>query len=113
MAIKGVKHIPTEETKIIVKELYAAGIPRVRIADRLDIDESTLNIHYKAELDHTKDQMTAALATGLYAKALEGNQAAQEFWLKCQGRWSYAKPPEDKERDNKVDALLEKLIDKL
>lgn len=106
-------HEPTDENKKIVKELYAAGIPQSRIAERLCIDDKTLRKHYRHELDSTKDAMTAALGSNLYQDALNGNPQAREFWLKCQGRWSYAKPPEDDEKDKKTMTLMEKLIDKL
>lgn len=106
-------HHPTEETRRVVKELYSAGIPRERIAKRFDIDLNTLEIHYRPELDEAKDCMTSTLGTGLYMDALNGDQGAREFWLKCQGRWSYAKPPEDSEKDKQQLSLMEKLIDKL
>jgi len=104
-------HEVTDETRIIVRELYSAGIPRARIASRLDINEKTLNKHYKAELDETKDAMTARLGSNLYQDALAGKEGAREFWLKCQGRWSYAKPDDDKK--DATTSLLEKIIEKL
>ena len=107
------EHKPTPESKAIVAELYAAGIPQSRIADRFNIDEKTLRKWYRAELDESKDRMIAKLGSNLYQDALNGDKQAREFWLKCQGRWSYAKPPEEKEKDDKRDALLEKLIDKI
>lgn len=105
-------HQPTEQSRLIVKELFAAGITKARIAERFDLNEKTLNKHYRAELEENKESMAAALAKNLYQDALDGNAQSREFWLKCQARWSYAKPPEE-EKANKMDALLEKLIDKL
>jgi hypothetical protein len=107
------RHYPTDETRKLVKELYAAGIPRERIAKRFEIDADTLNKHYKAELDDAKDKMTSDLGTGLYMDAINGDAGAREFWLKCQGRWSYAKAAEDSEKDKQQLSLMEKLIDKL
>ncbi len=109
---KEYRHVPTDENKIIVRELYAAGIKKLRIAERLKIDERTLCKYYENELDNHKDHMIGSLAKNLYQDALDGDKASREFWLKCQGRWSYAKPPED-DKKSATEALLEKLIEKL
>lgn len=108
----GAKHEPTELTRERVARLYSAGVPQERIAQHLDIDATTLRIHYRKELDETTDEMTAALGNNLYQRALGGDEKAQEFWLKCRGKWSYAKPPED-DKKSTTDSLLEKLIEKL
>jgi hypothetical protein len=107
------QHRPTDEQRLIVKELYAVGIPRPRIAARLEISEETLTKHYKQELDDSKDGMISALGKNLYNDAINGDEKAREFWLKCQGRWSYAKAPEDVDKDKQTQTLMEKLIDKL
>lgn len=107
------EHRPTDESRLLVKELYAAGIQKLRIAARFGISDETLNKYYSAEMDDSKDVMISALGKNLYNDAINGDEKAREFWLKCQGRWSYAKSPEDSEKDNKQLTLLEKVIDKL
>ena len=106
------RHEPTDETRLLCKELYACGITRARIAQRFGIDQETLSKYYVAELENNKEVMIASLAKNLYRDALEGNESAREFWLKTQGRFAYAKPPEDDGKST-AEALLEKLIDKL
>jgi hypothetical protein len=51
------------------------------------------------------------ISTNAYSLARNGNEKMIEFVLKTQGKWSYAKPEEDKK--STTDTLLEKLIDKL
>ena len=106
-------HEPTEEKKLIVKELYEAGIPRERIAKRIGISADTLNKHYEEQLDKSKDEAISKLNKSLYCRAIDGDQKASEFWLRCQARWSYAKADEDIEKDKQTQTLMEKLIDKL
>jgi hypothetical protein len=53
------------------------------------------------------------ISQNVYKMALDGNERMAEFVLKCQGRWSYAKAPEDVEKDQKYNSLLEQVIDKL
>lgn len=105
-------HKPSDETKRVVKELYACGITQERIAERLEIDAKTLRLHYREELDNNMENMIASLAKNLYQDAMNGNDGAREFWLKTRGRFHYYKPPEDDKKSN-TDTLLEKLIDKL
>jgi hypothetical protein len=107
------EHQPTDEARQKVIDLSCNGFNQADIADYLDIDEKTLRKHYRKELDNSKRDKTIALGNKLYLRALDGDAGAQEFWLKCQGRWSYAKSPEDSEKDAKQFSLLEKVIDKL
>lgn len=106
-----IPHEPTEETRLIVKELYAAGIKQHRIADRLEIDQKTLTKYYKPELDDSFELMVNAVAKNLYQDALNGNEKSREFWLKTRARWHYAVDKDDK--TDVTNTLLEKLIDKL
>ncbi len=107
------EHRPTDETKLIVKELYAAGVQRARIAKRLGIVEETLNKHYEEELDNSMELLINNLAKSLYQRAIDGDEKAAEFWLKCRARWAPAKSEEDIEKDKRQTSLMEKLMDKL
>jgi hypothetical protein len=106
-------HSPTLAQREICRELYACGITKARIAERFGIDQDTLAKHYVEELDNNMEHMIGKLAKNLYQDALNGDEKSREFWLKCRGRWSYAKPPEDTERDRQQATLIERLIDKL
>jgi uncharacterized protein YjcR len=105
-----IPHEPTKETRRVVRELYACGIIHKRIAERLGINTDTLKKYYEQELDNHKEHLINKLAKTLYQKAEDGDQKALEFWLKCRGRWSYARESDGEE---KTQALLEKIIDKL
>jgi hypothetical protein len=106
------EHEPTEETRQKVIDLSCNGFNQTDIADHLDIDDKTLRKHYRVELNKAKREKTLILGNSLYQDAVNGNEQAREFWLKCQARWAYAKPPED-DKPTKMESLLEKLIDKL
>lgn len=104
-------HEPTDILRGKVIGFSCSGFTQAQIADYLDIDDNTLRKHYRYELDHAKMDKTVALANSLYRDALAGDKDDRQFWLKCQAKWSYAKPEEDKK--TVTDTLLEKLIDKL
>lgn len=103
-------HEPNEKTRFLVAELYAQGIPQARIAKRLGINVATLTKHYREELDEHKDKLIAQLGKTVYTQAMGGDFKSQEFWLKCQGQWSYAKREQEQSLS---ETLLEKVIDKL
>lgn len=105
------EHEPTEQTRKLVKDFYAAGVPQSRLAIHLGISEVTLRKHYRDEMDLSLDGMNTALASSLYQDAMNGDKQAREFWLKTRARWSYAKPEDEKK--SATDTLLEKLIEKL
>lgn len=105
-------HNPTDQSRIIVKELYSCGVTQERIAQRLGITDKTLRNHYREELDDNLENMISALTKNLYQDAINGDAQAREFWLKTRGRFHYYKPPEEEKKSN-METLLEKLVDKL
>ena len=106
------EHVPTNKTRSKVIEFVCSGFKQDAIAMYFDLDEKTLRKHYRNELDKSNMSRTGKLGRNLYLDALAGDKSAREFWLKTQGRWSYAKPPED-EKPSKVESLLERIADKL
>jgi hypothetical protein len=104
-------HKPDAEMRAKVIGFSCAGFTHEQIAAYLDIDDKTLRKHYRHELDQAKMEKISAISNNVYKMALEGDQKMSEFVLKCQGKWSYAKPEEEKK--SSTDTLLEKLIDKL
>ncbi len=103
------EHVPSIHTRSKVMEFVCAGFKQQDIAMYFDMDEKTLRKHYRNELDKSHMKRTAKLGKNLYLDALRGDKASREFWLKTQGRWSYAKPPDDEK--GKGDTLLEKFLD--
>jgi hypothetical protein len=57
--------------------------------------------------------MTAELATNLFQDAKNGDKSSREFWLKTRGRWSFARPPEDEDKEKLKRSVLEKVMDSL
>lgn len=106
------EHEPTLESRAKVVAFSCAGFSQTQIANYFDLDDKTLRKHYRYELDNAKLEKISIISDNIYKMALEGNERMAEFILKCQGRWSYAKPPED-EKPTKTEALLEKIIEKL
>ena len=106
----GVKHIPTEESRKLVAELYSAGVPQNRIAKRFDISVDTLYTHYRKELDEHKDGLISTLGKTCIDRALEGDNKMLEFYLRTQGRWSN---PKDEGEKTETNALLAQIVDKI
>lgn len=104
-------HEPDLESRAKVTAFSCAGFTHEQVASYLEIDDKTLRKYYKNELEKSKMEKISAISNNVYKMALEGNEKMAEFVLKCQGRWSYAKSDEDK--DKNTNSLLEKLIDKL
>ena len=107
------EHEPTLLTRAKVEGFSCAGYTQTQIANYLQIDDKTLRKHYRHELDCAKMDKTMALSDNLYMDALNGDKDDRQFWLKTQGRWSYAKPKEEVEHDAQMLTVLEKLTDKI
>ena len=85
--MQGKEHIPTEETRKLVRSLSAVGIRYVDIASKLDITHETLVKHYKTELDDGRIDANASIGQTLFQQAKNGNTAAAIFWLKTRAGW--------------------------
>lgn len=86
--MKGGPHIPTDATRAQVEALAGlVGLPQSEIAKYLGIDEKTLRKYYRAELNLSATQTSAAVAKALYTKAVNGDTTAMIFWLKTRTRW--------------------------
>ncbi len=105
-------HEPDEVSREVVKSLVLVGSTQEQIADILKIDDKTLRKYYREELDNSLTISLGKIAKTAYQLALSGDQKMIEFILKCRGKWSYYKPPEE-DKKTTTDTLLEKLIDKL
>lgn len=91
-------HKPTAESRAVVEELAAVGIRHDAIAHRLDVSTTTLNKHYRDELDAGGAKVEAKLVSNLMRLAQGENAAvalkATCFMLQCRFGW-YVKPPEE------------------
>lgn len=87
---RGVEHVPTKETRNLVKTLAAVGIRHEDIALKLGVAGNTLVKHYRQELDEGRIDANAAIGQTLFQQAKKGNTAAAIFWLKTRARWSEA-----------------------
>jgi hypothetical protein len=85
--MQGVEHIPTEDSRKLVKTLSAVGIRYVDIALKLDITDDTLRKYYKAELELGRIDANAQLGNTLFQQAKKGNTTALIFWLKTRAGW--------------------------
>ena len=85
--MQGVEHIPTEETRKLVRNLSAVGIKYVDISGKLDISDDTLVKHYKKDLEDGRIDANASIGQTLFQQAKNGNTAAAIFWLKTRANW--------------------------
>ena len=84
---QGVEHIPSEESRKLVKGLSAVGIRYVDIAQKLEITDDTLRKHYKKELEEGRIDANTTIGTTLFQQAKAGNTTALIFWLKTRAGW--------------------------
>ena len=84
---QGVEHIPSDDSRKLVRNLSAVGIRYVDIAHKLNIGDDTLVKHYKRELEDGRIDANAAIGQTLFQQAKEGNTSAAIFWLKTRAGW--------------------------
>jgi hypothetical protein len=79
---------PTAEDRRLVECLAAVGIRQADIARRIGIrSPKTLRKHFRTELDLAAIDANANVARSLYKKAIDGDVAAQTFWLERRAGW--------------------------
>jgi hypothetical protein len=59
------KHEPTRETREIVKALSCFGVKQAKISEYIDVDEKTLRLYYRYEIDHGRDMATSEVVRSL------------------------------------------------
>lgn len=80
-------HKPTDATRQTVQLHTTVGTTQAVIADILGIDEKTLRLYYREELDVSKAKANATIGGALFNKAKGGDTAAMIFWMKTQAGW--------------------------
>ena len=85
-------HAPTDATREVVRSHVVVGTPRELIARLIGINADTLLKYYGPELEESAAKANAAIAQGLYAKAIGGDVTSMIFWLKTRARWREERP---------------------
>ena len=80
-------HEPTNESRQLVQLHATIGTPQAIIADILGIDDKTLRLYYREELDQAMARANASVGGALFKKATKGDTAAMIFWMKTRAGW--------------------------
>ena len=83
-------HQPSVESRAIVWEMTAFGVPQERVARAMSISVDTLADNYRDELDAATDEAVTQVGKNLFSKALgDGRESmtAAIFFLKTRGKW--------------------------
>ncbi len=80
-------HEPTKESRQLVQLHATIGTPQNVIADILGIDDKTLRLYYREELDQALARANASVGGALFNKATKGDTAAMIFWMKTRAGW--------------------------
>jgi hypothetical protein len=107
------QHVPTTAKRKLCRDLYFAGVSPQRIAKRFKITVATLYKYYEEDMDDKKEEKIIKISNLVYDDAVKGDKASRDTILKCVASWANAKPQEQKDKDEKIMTLLEKVVDKL
>lgn len=80
-------HEPSKESRQLVQLHATIGTPQNVIADILGIDDKTLRLYYRDELDQALARANASVGGALFNKATKGDTAAMIFWMKTRAGW--------------------------
>jgi len=80
-------HAPTDAQRKLVQLHATVGTTQQMIARVIGIDEKTLRLHYRDELDLSMALANATIGGALFNKAKGGDTASMTFWLKTRARW--------------------------
>lgn len=80
-------HKPDDESKKIVEQMAAVGIPQEGIAKVIGIDPKTLRKYYEGEIATATIKANAKIGGTLFNKAINGDTTAAIFWAKTRMGW--------------------------
>jgi hypothetical protein len=80
-------HEPSKESRQLVQLHSTIGTPQNVIADIIGIDDKTLRLYYREELDQAMARANASVGGALFNKATKGDTAAMIFWMKTRAGW--------------------------
>lgn len=86
---------PTQQDRALVEKMAAVGIPHEQIASVLGISSDTLVKNYGELLKVAATQANAKMAGALFKNGINGNVAAQIFWMKTRAQWKEQIAPID------------------
>jgi len=86
-AEQGKQYEPTEQARHMVKKMTAFGIPMKNVADIIGVGVSSLQKHFKAELETGHTEANFLVANTLFQMAMNGNTTACIFWMKTRLGW--------------------------
>lgn len=80
--------VPTVDQRRDVEAWVRAGLTRDDIGIMLDVSGSTVDRHFKRELQLGRAKLKVALGGKLVKMALEGDKTSLIFWLRTQAKWN-------------------------
>ena len=86
-AEQGKQYEPTEQARHMVAKMAAFGIPMKNVADIIGVGVSSLQKHFKAELETGHTEANFMVANTLFQMAMNGNVTACIFWVKTRLGW--------------------------
>lgn len=96
-------HEPTDDMRRLVMTLTGFGITQEEIAREIGIDPTCLRKYYRRELDTGRTKAIAKVAGALFKNCMDGNVAAQIFWMKTQAQWRETAPDQNHHHEGSVD----------
>jgi hypothetical protein len=81
------KFVATDEQRIRVEAMVAAGAQQWFIAEDLNISEDTLQRHFAKELQHGKERALSKIGASMVGRALAGDHDAGKYVLARIGGW--------------------------
>lgn len=108
------RHKPTDVTKRQVETLSGFGLCHENIAAIIGIDDKTLRLYYREEIDLGRAKANANVAKSLYNSATSGDTTAAIFWAKARMGWTEKSHlVVERKLEELSDEELDKLIEKL
>ncbi len=86
-AEQGKKYDPSEQARHMVKKMAAFGFTLKQIADVIRVGVSSLQKHFKNELESGHVEANFLVANRLFEMAINGDTTACIFWCKTRLKW--------------------------
>lgn len=81
------RYEPNDEHRAMVEAFAVIGVSQDIMSKALGISRDLIERHYRKELDVSAATATAKVGGALFRKAMNGDTAAQIFWMKTRGGW--------------------------
>lgn len=119
---KGGVHTPTVQSRQLVANMAACGIPVETIVQVFNTTKHTLEKHYARELEVSRALANSQLAARIYERAMTGTDKASAslamFWMKANANWRDMGPvpqddPKNDEEVQETTTIKERLIERV